>query len=147
MDDDGAYSSSGIALLDAVDLTLDLALATSKLHEHYVRPILFGIKGSNTARGIAFSAVSHYIVDGGRARLLLNENDSLVHACKLNTILGGVEILVTSLRCQEANHGEIGAWSWQLNGLESTAPDKSLEFIDTLNSRYPFQDACTVLSS
>jgi len=57
------YSSCSFALLDAVYLALDLALASRKLHEHHIRPVLIGIESAYASRGIAFGAVADNVVD------------------------------------------------------------------------------------
>lgn len=128
------HSSCSLALLDAIDLTFDLVFATGQSHEQVIRPVLFGIKSSHTARGLALRTVAHDIVNGRWAWLLLNKNDCLLIAFNLNAVLRSFEVLFASLWCQKANNGEIGARGWQLERLEPPAPNKSLELVDASHS-------------
>lgn len=57
------YSACSFALLDAVYLALDRALALRKLHEQHVRPVLISVESAYASRGVAFDTVANSVVD------------------------------------------------------------------------------------
>jgi hypothetical protein len=102
------YTTGSLATLDAVDLALHRTLATSKLHEQHIGPVLLGIQSSHATRSITVDAVAYDVVDGRRTRLLLDKDDGLLEvALNLDSVLGGLEVLLASFGGEELDDGEV----------------------------------------
>jgi hypothetical protein len=103
---DEVASACILAGLDAIYLALWGALATSKLQEHVLRPVLFSIDRSHAPRRIPFDTVADHVVNGSRPGLLLDEDDGVLLALQFDAVFGSLEVFVASLGSQEPHDRE-----------------------------------------
>ena len=121
------YITRGLTLLDAIDISRNLLLATCELEQGTIRPVVVCASGSNAARCVSDDAVMDYVVDRVWSWLLVYKDDRLLRAAlNLNAILGSIEIGLAGFGCKELDERMIGARLWHGDRLKSTAPYKSL---------------------
>jgi hypothetical protein len=90
-----------LALLDAVDLSLDLVLAASHLHEHHIF-VLVGANSSHTAGSIPLDTVADNIIGGVRAFSFFDEHKSRLGVThNFDAVSGVLVVLLTCGRCKE----------------------------------------------
>jgi hypothetical protein len=103
---DVVASTCILASLDAIYLALYGALTASKLQEHGLRPVLFGIDRSHAPRRIPFDTIADHVIGGSRSGLLLDENDGVLLASYFDAVFCSLEVFVASLGSQEPHDRE-----------------------------------------
>lgn len=117
------YTFSGLATLDGVNFSLDLARSSGESTECLVPPVLVSVHCAHAAGRVHVDAVLKYVVDGVRSWLAHHKDQVALGIWGPYTVLGGIEVLLASLWRQELHHGEVLTGCWRMDGLNPPAPD------------------------